>query len=373
MTDESYELAVALESEGADQTQDDIEQVEEQFDETTESIEGSADSLEALAARFRGAAGAIVAGLATATAGLLSRVPVVKETGNALGAVLDAVLLKIDEDLRPVLSDLNEDLLELAGDIDESEGTFEALELAFLGIVEAVDDLETDVFNSLIEKLTGFDPPDVVVDVALNVITLDFLAVIQDTIAGVQEFLRDTDLALPDFNLGELVATEAVAALTTFADFRESLVETGKLAIAGLRTAFEVGFGLIVRKVKTSANSILDAIESTVNRAVRALNRLPRFDLPTVSIGQLETRSRSDIISSGRQRLQRRAARIRGGDSGGGRTTDGGTNDQLRRLIEAMRSTRQEFAVELDSAEIARETKPFLDDGVGVGGRGNIR
>jgi hypothetical protein len=107
MTDESYKLSVALESDGADGVQDDLNNTEEQLQETTETMDDAADDAEDLSARWQGAFGAIVSGLAVAAGGILSQIPVIRGAAAGLSAVADALALRLDRRLRPAMSGFN--------------------------------------------------------------------------------------------------------------------------------------------------------------------------------------------------------------------------------------------------------------------------
>lgn len=107
-------------SQGFENMQDDLEDVEEQMGETT-------DGLTDMQSKWAGAMTAIVGGLATAAAGLLTQVPVIGEAASGLGAVIDAVAFKMDEVLRPVFEPLTNELFGLSEMIFEAEGAFGAL------------------------------------------------------------------------------------------------------------------------------------------------------------------------------------------------------------------------------------------------------
>jgi hypothetical protein len=122
MTDESYELAVALEAKGAETTKRELGGVEEKFDDTAESVDESASNMEGFSKKYQGALQAIVSALAIATAGVLSRVPVLQSAAAGVSAVVDALAMRIDERLRPAIVPLNEKLYETADYLREVDG-----------------------------------------------------------------------------------------------------------------------------------------------------------------------------------------------------------------------------------------------------------
>lgn len=127
MADETYEIAVQLTGEGIEDTTSDLEGVEDEFEDTSESVGESAEDLEGFSRQWQGAMTAVTVALATATAGLLSNVPVVSEAWSGLSAVLSAVAFAMDSVLRPVFGPLNTFLFMLAGAIFEAEGAWRAL------------------------------------------------------------------------------------------------------------------------------------------------------------------------------------------------------------------------------------------------------
>ena len=134
MSDEEYKLAVALESKGADRVQDDLESTERQFEDTTSSVDDSAQEFQGLSQYWQGATGAIVGALAAVSAGVLSRVPVIREAAVGLSSVVDSLALKVDETFRPALSKVNEKLFSLSEAIGETDGPLETLIGAVTGL-----------------------------------------------------------------------------------------------------------------------------------------------------------------------------------------------------------------------------------------------
>jgi hypothetical protein len=119
---ETYELAVQLRGEGVEETQSDIQGVGDEFEQTTDTVDDTAGEMEGLSERWRGAMTAIVGGLAVASAGLLTQVPILSELMGGLNEIISAVAFQMDQVLRPVLEPLTGFFFDIAGGIFELEG-----------------------------------------------------------------------------------------------------------------------------------------------------------------------------------------------------------------------------------------------------------
>jgi len=107
-------VVVGVKSQGADQTKEDLEGVTDQTEETTEALGEQSGEMTDMAQSFSGALSAATVGLAAASAGLLSQVPVLGEVFDGLFAILQSVALAMDQVLRPVLSPLANKMFELS-------------------------------------------------------------------------------------------------------------------------------------------------------------------------------------------------------------------------------------------------------------------
>jgi len=116
------ELIIKATPQGMGDVEDGLETMSNQSEETTNEIEDQSSALGDMSEKFEGAMGAIVAGFAVVTAGLLSRVPVLGEAASGLSAILDALALKIDTRLRPVLTPLTTLFFEIANAINAADG-----------------------------------------------------------------------------------------------------------------------------------------------------------------------------------------------------------------------------------------------------------
>jgi phage-related protein len=89
-------------------------------------MQEQSESMSDLAESFSGAMTAVVAGLAVASAGLLSQVPVIGEAMSGLGAIVDALAFKMDGVLRPVLGPISDFFFDVADAIFEADGAMGA-------------------------------------------------------------------------------------------------------------------------------------------------------------------------------------------------------------------------------------------------------
>jgi methyl-accepting chemotaxis protein len=226
MNDESYELAVALKTENAEQTREEIEQTGDALDETVETLDESSDQAQELSKSFTGALSAITAGLAVVTGTLISKVPVLGESMSGLGAVAAAIGFQIDRTLRPALSKVNEELFSLSDAIFGAEGPAGTL----IGV-------------------------------------LGTLAIVGSAVAGA---LIAIGGLLPGLTISGVLGS-ALSALTSFVGTLAGLV-TGSLAAA---VAFGVFLGLL-GVAALEATGVLDAVRnlgSAVGEALPAAAR----------------------------------------------------------------------------------------------------
>ena len=174
------ELVVSARPDGMDRTADEMENVEGQFQETADEVGNSADEMQGFATQWRGAMGAIMAGLGVAATGLLAKVPIIGATVETLNGVISALAFKIDQDLRPALLGFNNDLRKTEQDVANSENSLDAVATAILGINNAIDTLQVKTIQDFIEDLTGITVPERILDFFVNLITLDFIGLYEN-------------------------------------------------------------------------------------------------------------------------------------------------------------------------------------------------
>ncbi|AFH22405.1 hypothetical protein OSG_eHP24_00150 [environmental Halophage eHP-24] len=148
------ELVVKALPEGFGETNDKLETTDEKFEEVSGSMEESTGLLSSLANKFGGALSAIVAGVAVATAGILSQVPILGEVVSGLTSVINAVAFQLDKRLRPVLGPVRDGLFELAQAI--FEGNFGKAESIIKDFVDAIANIDFGaVFASITDAVDG--------------------------------------------------------------------------------------------------------------------------------------------------------------------------------------------------------------------------
>jgi flagellar hook-basal body complex protein FliE len=120
----AQELIVAIRSEGAQDTAEDVRDTGDAFDETAEQAENAADNAEDFSANIKGAVAAAATGLAIATASFASNIPVLEENLSGLGAVFNALSLAADTFIRSIGGEkITGGLFDIAGDINSTEGS----------------------------------------------------------------------------------------------------------------------------------------------------------------------------------------------------------------------------------------------------------
>lgn len=134
---EVEDLVVAAKPEGIDETKGELDGLQQSLDESAESMGDTASEMGDIQSKWQGAMNALVTGLAVATAGLLSKVPVLGEAFGGLLAVVEAVAYHMDQVLRPVLEPITNGLFDLSDAIYEAEGPLGTL-LGVLGTATAI-------------------------------------------------------------------------------------------------------------------------------------------------------------------------------------------------------------------------------------------
>jgi len=111
------ELVVKATPEGIDNVTSRMEGLKESITDSAEEMKKQSLSLDDVAQTFKGAATAVVTGLAVTTGFLLSRIPILGELTSGLVAVFDALAFQLDKRLRPAISPIVDGLFELASAI----------------------------------------------------------------------------------------------------------------------------------------------------------------------------------------------------------------------------------------------------------------
>jgi len=108
------EVVVKATPKGVQETTDQMDELEGSVSGIGEALKEQASGFSGVAKAFKGAMGAVVAGLAVSTGFLLSRVPVLGELFDGLVAVFDAVAFQLDQKLRPAITPVVNGLFDLS-------------------------------------------------------------------------------------------------------------------------------------------------------------------------------------------------------------------------------------------------------------------
>jgi len=232
------ELTVAITSVGANEVQSDLEGVEDSMEDTADSAGNSAEELQGFSEMFKGAMATTVAALATAAAGLLAQVPVVGEVASGFGAILNSIIRQMDDDMRPALSGLRDDLFGVANVVEKADGTFEALSLAVLGVKKSIEQFSIDAIQRQINELIGVEVPSDWLEFGLETLTGDF-----DSAARILNRIVDEDIVPPINNkIGEIkksaknVWNGIVSDVKTFAGNMKTKIQN---EISNVKTDFD--------------------------------------------------------------------------------------------------------------------------------------
>jgi len=99
-----------------------LQGVSDQTEETTQQLDAQSEQMTELAQSFSGALQAATVGLAAASAGLLSQVPVLGQVFDGLFAIVQALALTMDSVLRPVLGPVSRAMFGIAQSISKLSG-----------------------------------------------------------------------------------------------------------------------------------------------------------------------------------------------------------------------------------------------------------
>jgi len=127
MAEDVADITVAVEAAGANMAEGQLEGLEEQLEETANAAEDQAGSMQDISERFKGTMSALVTGLAVASAGLLSQVPVLGEAFSGLASVAQAVAFQMDKVLRPILQPVADGFFKISQMIFGAKGAAGAL------------------------------------------------------------------------------------------------------------------------------------------------------------------------------------------------------------------------------------------------------
>ena len=387
MTD-VHELVVRAKSEGIEEVTEDLEEQQDAFEETADTADAQAGNMETFMEQMQGAMSVVVAALGVATAGLLSRVPIIGQTMELLFGFIEILAFKLDEELRPALTGLNEDLAETQAEAAEAEGFFESLETTVEGVTQAFEDAQVDVLATQLEDLFGIEVPDGFLDIHLGMLFLDPSRVF----GGVREQLfsmMDT-FSISKGDLAAWVADvlqtfvrwrETLAEIVTdlVEDFIDRLIEWAEWALGiidgfrvdvreaweGLKDDAREAGRAIIQRLVDGLRSKLDRLRGIANQIADIIRqRLPSSDAETGPLSDLSQTGPAlvDTLAQGMERSAPRAGAAADTVAGSARPTGaagGGSS-----------GVRIEVPVHLDGREVARIVESHLPDQTLGRGRG---
>jgi len=339
------ELTLAIQAENVGETQDKLEGVEKSMEETAESAGDSAEQLEDFSKRFQGAMGAAIAALATAAVGLLSQVPVIGEVFSGFRAIIDQLILQIDKDLRPALSDLTDDLFEVAKKTGDADGTFEALATAIRGVNNAFDAAAVSTIQNEIKNLTGITIPKNWLDFGWEVFTMDAQGAVDAIKKSFKQLPNDLETLTgqPIREIFSGLATDAKSwGKNLFDNFRGGIRSRLSAVIDGFTSlgqglmdwassladaAYDWGVGLIERFI----NGLKDTL-SGAGDFLGEISAATGIDIPDVSATGTATVIGGAVGGGAGAALANTAA---GAFARSGRSGDGGTTLDGRQLTES--------------------------------------
>lgn len=420
---EVHDLIVRTRPEGIQETTNQLRQQDEVFEGTAESMDDTATGMTDVANRLKGVAGVVTAGLGIAAVGLLSQVNVVGEAASGLGAILDTLLLKIDEDVRPGVNNLTDDFFDLAEEIGDADSAAEAIGLTLGGLAEIlVDNILQET-----EGLTVVQTVDFVIEVGdVAVDRSGLIDAIREDPGGValaiSNLLRTPQGLVADvgLRLGSLFAKRIAsgiregipgvleqvedmierktaklgAMLIVAGTFANAFIATMQKLWARIRTGFEATYDLLIAGSKTFANTVIsvvtdlvngvidrvnsaiDAIEGLINSAARASEDVPFLNIDPVDLSRIarvsqrrpfDPRSPGEILGAAGGRLRERDRRIDRRE----REANRDIAREVAKLVAALQQNVIEINTSLDSKTVARQTEPFLGEKTGDQGRSN--
>ena len=384
------ELVVKATPKGVGDVEESLQGMEDKAEETTDSIEEQSSALGDVAGKFKGAMGAVVAGFAVVTAGLLSRIPILGTAAAGLGAILDAVGLKISQTLSPALTPLTNLFFDVAGAINNANGT--------LGTI-------IGVIGSAIVIITGLAAGVIAAVKAYGLLSGAFLAVkgavgvvvgaigtVIATIGLIPVILIGLILAIVGFALAyknnwfgirdttdEVVndiVTFVTNAFNTFVTeagkFLKKLVKRAKTEFTTLkvntREALNDLIDDAIQSGKDFVSSFAQGIRDNISDAINAAKRLAATVKAYLPFSPAETGPLSDLDETGPGLVNTFAAGINanlGTATGAANNLAGGVDPAQS----ALAGDSSRTVISIDGREVERATQSFRDNGTDLRGR----
>jgi len=263
------EVVVKAVPKGVQETTDQMDELEGSVSGIGEALKEQASGFSGVAKAFKGAMGAVIAGLAVSTGFLLSRVPVLGELFDGLVAVFDAVAFQLDQKLRPAIAPVVDGLFDLsdaifAGDWGKArdiiasfvnrvrnldwKGIFETVKSTFFQVANFIANLNLiDRFRSTVKRMFNIAQDQSLIGVAISKIKNFILRVVR---------------ALPGGQLAIELGSLFLDGLEALADFAQKATVKVQNFLDGLTWTAIVG--TIIKALREKSKQLTDGIVNLV-------------------------------------------------------------------------------------------------------------
>lgn len=389
MAETIQELLVKIRPDGVDETADGLERTEESFAETAEGVEEQTGLLEQFSQRFKGAMGVVVAGLGVAAAGLLAQIPVLGEAIAGLNLLLDSLILRLDEKLRPAITPITNALVDMSSAVLEADGPLGSLVdvLLVAGAAFAVLLAGALLVAGAIAAIGALISGTVVAAIALVAAAIGALFV-----AWQENWLGIRDITL-------VVLDTVLSTLRSFVAFSLSMLGKWLLIIVGLIhrqvNAFITGFEVLrnvvpailrgmanlgmaavemmVNGIISMVNDAIAAMERVVDRAAEVASRTPGVDIQAADLGRVETIQMQRLQGPGVGEAAAQVARGAQRRAQRNRERESAIAGRIDQLVAAIQGAEVQHETNIDGQRVAETTEPFLGEEAANRGRGSGR
>ena len=390
------ELVVKATPTGIDDVNSQLDGMEKSVQETTDEVEETGRSLDDMSAKFKGAMGAIIAGLGVAAGGILSRVPSLQVAVEQLGTTLDLLGQKIEEEFSGSLQDLNDELAETNKEVAEAEGPLDGLMKAIQGVDDSVQDFAVSAIQNKIKDITGITVPENWIDFGWDILTLDAEAFRRRTKAAVNDLL---DMQIGGGNIlndiRDAFTQTKRRASQRFRELRQRLKEIMKNLVAKLkrdvfdftdtfvneigllwvrskekfdtlRQKVDAAFGDMAADAKQSGkdliNNFADGIKSKADAAEDAVRDIMSEVRSLLPSSPADTGPLSDLDTVGPGLVDTITTGVKS-------STDDDESDAKTGVRRAIERNQKRTVVSIDGREVERATQSYRDNGTDLRGR----
>jgi phage-related protein len=384
------ELVVKATPEGISEVEDGLEGMEEKAEETTDSIEEQSSVLGDMSDKFEGAMGAIVAGFAVVTAGLLSRIPVLGTAASGLGAILDALGIKISQTLSPALTPLTNKMFELARAINNADGPLGTIIGAIGSAIVVITGLAAGVLAAV--KAWGLLTAAYAAVKAAGAVVVSAIGTVVAAIGAIPLLLAGVIAAILGFALAYKnnwfgvrdTTNEVINQVVSFVKngfsllvkkarkFLKKFVKRAKTEFNTFKTNAVSTFNNLVEKAKKFGSDLIDnfaeGIRNSVGVATSAISGVVASVNSYLPSSPADTGPLSNLDETGPGLVNTFAAGI---NANVGTATSAANNlaggvDPAQSVI-AGDSSRT--VISIDGREVERSTQTYRDDGTDLRGR----